>query len=220
MRKTIFSGVLIGAGLLLGACGANSTTATTAPSPTPAVASTSTPIASARTVTGTNTIENKDGSTTVVTHYSDGSKTEARTFKSGRLSTVTRETSAAGARTARVTYRADSKEVEVKDPSWVDKSMDATGNALVEAADKAEDVGDATKKGAREVADKAEDVGDAAKQGARKAEDKAKDAGSAIKKGAKKGANETADKAEDVGDAMKKGAKKAGSKIKDIVKPD
>jgi hypothetical protein len=123
---------------------------------------------------------------------------EVRTFKSGRLSKVTRETSANGTRAVRVTYRDSGKEKELKDPSWFDKSMEATAEALVEAADKAEDVGDATKRGAREAADKAEDVGDAAKKGAR----------------------EAADKAEDVGDAAKKGAKKAGRKIKDAVKPD
>lgn len=175
MWKTIFSGALLAAGLLFGACAADSTTTTTAPSPTPTVTPTSTPIASARTVAETNTVVNKDGSTTVVTSYSDGSKSEVRTFKSGRISTITRETSSTGTRTARVTYRADNKEVELKDPSWVEKSMDATGNALVEVADKAEDVGDATRKGAREAADKAEDVGDAMKSGAKKAGRKIKD---------------------------------------------
>ena len=64
-------------------------------------------------------------------------------FKSGRLSKVTRETSANGTRAVRVTYRADGKEKELKDPSWIDKAMDATADALVEVADKAEDVGDA-----------------------------------------------------------------------------
>jgi hypothetical protein len=123
---------------------------------------------------------------------------EVRTFKSGRLLRVRRETSANGTRVARVTYREDGREKELKDPSWIEKSMDATAEALIEVADKAEDVGDATKKGAREAADKAEDVGDAAKKGAR----------------------EAADKAEDVGDAAKKGAKKAGRKIKKAVKPD
>src|SRR5262249_55442036 len=143
---------------------------------TPTVTPTGTPMASARTITGTTTVENKDGSRTVVINYSDGSKTEIRTFQSGRLSKVTRETSATGTRTARVNYRADNKEVELKDPSWVDKAMGATSNALVEVADKAEDVGDAAKKGAHEAADKAEDVGDAAKKGAKKAGRKIKEA--------------------------------------------
>jgi hypothetical protein len=194
MRKIIFSVALFATGLLLVACTANSDTmrASSTPEATP------TGPTGARAVTGTTTVENKDGSRTVVINYSDGSRSEERTFKSGRLSKVTRETSANGTRTLRVTYRADAKEKELKDPSWIEKAMDASADALVEAADKAEDVGDAAKKGAREAADKAEDVGDAAKKGAR----------------------EAADKAEDVGDAAKKGAKKARRKIKDAVKPD
>jgi hypothetical protein len=194
MWKIIFSATLFATGSLFVACAANSDTMTA--SSTPVVTPTATP--DMRVIAETTTAENRDGSRTVVTKYSDGSRTEERTFKSGRLSKVTRETSANGTRAARVTYRADGKEREIKDPSWIEKAMDATAEALVEAADKAEDVGDATKQGAREVGDKAEDVGDAAKKGAR----------------------EAADKAEDVGDAAKKGAKKAGRKIKDAVKPD
>lgn len=144
------------------------------------------------TVTGTKTSENRDGSTTVVTNYSDGTQTETRTFKTGRLASVTRSTDASGKKVARVTYREDSREVELNEPSWVEKSMDATGDALAVAASK-------TKQGALEVADKAEDVGDA------------------TKKGTKKVINEIGDKAEDVGDATKKGAKKVGQKLKDIV---
>jgi hypothetical protein len=194
MRKIILSAAIFATGLLFVACAANSDTmrASSTPETTP------TGTTGARAVTGTTTVENGDGSKTVVINYSDGSRSEERTFKSGRLSKVTRETSANGTRAVRVTYRADGKEKEVKDPSWIDKAMDATADALVEVADKAEDVGDGAKRGAREAADKAEDVGDAAKKGAR----------------------EAADKAEDVGDAAKKGAKKAGRKIKKAVKPD
>jgi hypothetical protein len=194
MRKIILSVALLVAGLSFVACDANSGTMTASSTPE----TTPTGTTGARAVTGTTTVENGDGSKTVIINYSDGSRSEERTFKSGRLSKVTRETPANGTRAVRVTYRADGKEKELKDPSWIDKAMDATADALVEVADKAEDVGDATKKGAREAADKAEDVGDAAKKGAR----------------------EAADKAEDVGDAAKKGAKKAGRKIKDVVKPD
>jgi predicted glycosyl hydrolase (DUF1957 family) len=194
MRKIILSISLFATGLLFVACGANSDTmrASSTPETTP------TGTIGARAVTGTTTVENGDGSKTVVINYSDGSRSEERAFKSGRLSKVTRETSANGTRAVRVTYRADGKEKELKDPSWIDKAMDATADALVEVADKAEDLGDGAKRGAREAADKAEDVGDAAKKGAR----------------------EAADKAEDVGDAAKKGAKKAGRKIKKAVKPD
>jgi hypothetical protein len=198
MQKVLALSLLCAAAFAAGACNndsgsspAPSTTATPLASITPA----GTPIASARTVTDTRTVENKDGSTTVVTTYSDGSKSEVRTFSTGRVARVTRDTSGTGVRTARVTYRDDSTDVEIKDESWIDKAMDATGDALATAAHK-------TKEGAKAAADKAEDVGDA------------------TKKGAKKAANETADKAEDVGDAVKKGAKKTGRAIKDAVTPD
>ena len=175
MRKIIISGAMLTVGLLFGACSASSDSMTensSAASSSPTVS----PVAGARTITGSTTEENRDGSSTVVTNYSDGSMSETRTFKNGRLIKVTRQTNAAGTRAAYVTYRADGKEKELKDPSWIEKSMEATAEALVEVADKAEDVGDATKKGAREVADKAEDVGDAAKKGAKKAGRKIKDA--------------------------------------------
>ncbi len=175
---------------LLSACTPTGTPPGT-PSPTPTVVVvTPTP---AITVTNTRTIENKDGSTTLVTTYSDGTTSEERTFKSGRLAKVTRRNETGGTRTARVTYRDDSSEVALQDESWVDKAMDATGDALATAARK-------TKQGAIEVGDKAEDVGDA------------------TKKGVKKGVHEVGDKAEDVGSAVKKGAKKVGKKIGDAVR--
>ncbi len=161
---------------LASACHEANEPVSTAPAPVVSPTVTAPP---ARTVSSTNTIENKDGSTTVVTTYSDGTKTEARTFKAGRLSRVTRSTNATGQRTARVTYRDTERDVELRDESWVDKSMDATGAALVEVADKLEDVGDATKKGVKkgvkEVGDKAEDVGDAVKKGAKKVVKKTKE---------------------------------------------
>ncbi|MEP7337692.1 MAG: hypothetical protein ABI977_08085 [Acidobacteriota bacterium] len=219
MQKAFVFSSLFTAALLLGACQSDSSpaTPTTTATPMATVAPTNTPLAIIRSVTDTKTVENKDGSTTVVTMYSDGSKSEVRTFKSGQVAKVTRETPSTGPRTARVVYRDDSAEVEVQDESWVEKSMDATGNALATAARKTKA---GVKAAANETADKAEDVGDATKKGARKTADKAEDVGSAIKKGVKKGASETADKAEDVGSAVKKGAKKAGSKIKDAVTPD
>lgn len=198
MRNSFVITLLFAGAMLLGACNSDSSNvapATTTPTPMETASPAGTPIAGMRTITGTNTIENKDGSTTVVTNYSDGSRTEVRTFKNGRLARVTRETNAAGARTARVTYREDSTEVEVDDPSWVEKAMDATGDALATAAHKTKA---GVKKGINETGDKAEDVGDATKKAAR----------------------EVGDKAEDVGDAVKKGAKKAGKKVKDVVKPD
>jgi hypothetical protein len=170
MMKSLVFSLILAAGLMLAGCtNDNATTTTTATtSPTISTAPTATPVPSAPTVTSTSTIENKDGSTTLVTNYSDGSKTEVRTFKSGRLATVTRQTSATGGKSVRVSYRNDNSEVEIKDPSWAEKAMDATGDALATAADK-------TKKGAVEAADKAEDVGDAVKKGTKKAGSKIKD---------------------------------------------
>lgn len=226
MRKTYVTGLLFITGLLLAACQTTTptnTTTTTSPTPVAVVTGAATPIAVVRSVTGTNTIENKDGSTTVVTNYSDGSKSEVRTFKTGRLTRVTRETPAGGTlpRRVRVVHRDDNAEVDVEDPNWVEKSMDATGDALATAASKTKA---GVKTAASETADKAADVGNAVKKGAKKGAsetaDKAEDVGDAVKKGVKKGASETADKAEDVGGAIKKGAKKTGKFIKDVVTPD
>lgn len=199
MRKTfIFSSLLV-VGTLLGACSSDSATNAPVASATATPASTATPVetpaVAARTVTGTSTVENKDGSTTLVTTYSDGSKTEVRTFKDGTLAKVTRETSVSGTRTARVTYRADSSDVEVEDKNWIEKSMEATGNALSTAARKTKS---GVKTGINETGDKAEDVGDATKKGAKK----------------------VGEKAVEVGSDVKSGAKKLGSKIKDAVTPD
>ncbi len=199
MQKAFVMSSLFAAALLLGGCHSTDTASTTAPTttitPLTSVTPINSPVAIMRTVTDTRTVENKDGSTTVVTMYSDGSKSEVRTFKNGRLARVTRETPVTGTRTARVTYRDDSTDVEIHDENWVEKAMDATGDALVT-------VGRKTKAGAIKAADKAEDIG------------------GAVKKGTKKAASETADKAEDVGDAIKKGAKKTGHAIKDAVTPD
>lgn len=170
MRNIIFSIALLATGSLFVACAANSDTMTASSPPV------GTGTSGARAITGTTTVENKDGSRTVVTNYSDGSRSEERTFKSGPVSKLRRETSTNGSRAVRVTYRADGKERELRDPNWIEKSMDATAEALVEVADKAEDVGDAAKKGAREAADKAEDVGDAVKDGAKKTGRKIKEA--------------------------------------------
>jgi len=190
MKTVSILTVLLIGGLMFAACESNSTVTEVSPSPT-VVAS---PTAMPRVATSTNSIENSDGSTTVVTTYSDGSKTEVRSFRTGKLASVSRTTDPSGARSVRVTYRADNSEVELDDDTWFDKAMDSTGDALATAGNK-------TKAAAVETADKAEDVGDA------------------VKKGAKKAASETADKAEDVGDAVKKGTKKTVKKVKDVIKP-
>ncbi len=195
MRKILTFALGITAGLVSMACEPSSTTT---PTTTPTATIAPSPTVLPKAAISTNSIENKDGSTTVVTIYNDGTKTEVRTFKAGKLARVTRTTDASGAKTVHASYRADDTEVEIKDESWIDKSMDATGDALAVAADKTKS---GLKTAARETADKAEDVS------------------GAVKKGAKKAANETADKAEDVGDAVKKGAKKTAKKVKDVIKP-
>lgn len=192
MKKLFTLTIMILGGMGLTAC--EPATSPTTPTTTPTATIAPSPTALPRAAVNTSTIENKDGSTTVVTTYNDGTKSEVRTFKTGKLARVTRTTDASGARTVHASFRADDTEVEIKDESWIEKSMDATGNALAVAADK-------TKAAAIETADKAEDVGDA------------------TKKGVKKAASETADKAEDVGDAVKKGAKKTAKKVKDVIKP-
>ena len=196
MHTKSLMGLLLMSGLLNACTSSGSPPVLPSPTPTlgtPALVIVASPtVAPVRIVTNTRTIENKDGSSTLVTTYNDGTITEERTFKSGRLTRVTRNTDAGGQRTVKVTYRADAREVELQDQSWAAKAMDATGEALATAASK-------TKQGAIEVADKAEDVGDA------------------TKKGVKKGVREVGDKAEDVGDAVKKGAKKVGKKIGDVV---
>lgn len=194
--------------------------------------------------TNTNAMANmntsSDMNTAAVRTASDGSEirtetiggvtTETRTFKTanGKVEKVV-VTNRGGRRTARVYYR-DNTVRELPD--------NAVESALVESADKLEDVGgkivDVSKDVGSEIGDKAEDVGGAAVSGAKKAgsvtADKAEDVGGAVVSGAKKAGSVTADKAEDVGGAAAsgakkagsatvKGAKKAGSAIKDAVTP-
>ena len=113
MRKILTFTLLLG-GLIFTACDPHSSPA---PTTTPTATIVPSPTVMPRTIVSTNTIQNKDGSTTVVTAYSDGSKTEVRTFRSGRLARVTRITDPSGARTVRANYRADESEVEIKDES-------------------------------------------------------------------------------------------------------
>lgn len=190
MNRVMRGVLLMGPALLFVGCAAG-TTGTTTPTPSPVAVTTVSPSPAmvARSVTETRTVANKDGSTTVVISYSDGSKTEERTFKAGELAKVRRSTSAAGVRTGHVTYRKDSREVEVKDPSWVETSMEATGSALTTAAK-------ATEKGVTVAAEKTAEG--------------AKTAGKATAKGAAVAAEKTVEGVK----ALGAGAKKLGQKIK------
>jgi hypothetical protein len=133
-----------------------------------------------------------DGSEIVTTYYSDGSKREVRTFKKGPLVSVERNTSVEGTATGKAVRRSDNSETEVKDKSWVDKSMEATGDALSTAASKTKEAG--------------EKVGDTTK-------DAAKGTGEAVKAGAEKTGSEAKKGAKEV----EKGAKKAGEAVKKVV---
>lgn len=162
------------------------TSATIAATPTPATSS------AEPTVVNTESKELADGSTVLTKTYSDGSKTEERSFKSGPVTTVRRRTTSSGV-TAHVTHRENGEEVEIKDSSWIDKAMDATGDALATAASK-------TKSGVETAIDKT-------KEGAQKT-------GSVVKEGAQKTGSAVKEGAKDVG----KGLKKVGEKVKDKVK--
>lgn len=142
------------------------------------------------------TLESKqaDGSTVAVSTAPDNTKTEVRTFETGEIARVTRVTRPDGTRTATVEYR-DGRKVELEDESAIEQAMEATGDAIAEAADatweKSKEIGE-------EVGDKSEDVAD-----------KTADV-------SKKVAEETKDTAETVYDKSKKGAKKVGKGIKKV----
>jgi hypothetical protein len=191
MKKMLMSAVCLVAGLLTACSTSEQPVATPTPIPTVASLTTPTPMP-APTIVKTETKNRADGSEIVTTYYSDNSKREVRTFRKGPLVTVERETSTDATVSAKVVRRADNTEIEVKDKSWIDKSMDATGDALATAASKTKDVG--------------EKVGDTTKEGA-------KDVGSAVKEGAEK----TGSEAEKGGKEVEKGAKKVGKTVKKAV---
>jgi hypothetical protein len=160
-------------------------------------------------------VEKEDGSTVVVSHASNGTKTEARTFPSGDVARVTRITAPNGQRRAIVEFR-DTRSAEIKDENDIGNIIEASADTVKSAATKALD---ATKSAGSVVGDKAEDA-------AGKAADVGKDVGKDIGKGAKRGAEEVGDAASDATSAAKKGAKKTakgikkvGEKIKDSVTP-
>jgi hypothetical protein len=177
------------------ACSSSDQTASTATaSPSPTVATVvATPTAPpAPSIVKTENKKHPDGSETLITYYSDGSKREVRTFKAGPLMTVERQTKVDGTMTAHVVHRRDNSETEIKDKSWIDKSMDATGDALAKAVSTTKDVG--------------EKVGDTAVKGATAT-------GEAVKEGAEKTGSGAEKGAKEVG----KGAKKVGKTVKKAV---
>ncbi len=200
MKRVVNLGFLQASLLIVSACGSGNESASPTPSPSAAAVVVASPTPVPITVGDTKTIANKDGSTTVVTTFSDGSKREERIFTRGEISRVRRSTSAAGAKTARVTYRKDNSEAEIKDASWVDKSMDATSDALVVAAKK-------TAEGATTAGVK---TAEGATVAGKKTAEGAKIAGEKTASAAKTVGEKTAEGAKEVG----KGAKKLGEKLK------
>lgn len=189
MKRVVNLGWILASLLAVSGCGTSNDSASPSPSPSATAVAVASPTPVPITVVDTQNIANKDGSTTVVTTFSDGSKREDRIFTGGEITRVRRSTSSAGTRTAHVTYRKDNSEVEIKDPSWVDKSMDATSDALVVAAKK--------------TAEGAKTAGEKTAEGAKVAGEKTASAAKTV-------GEKTAEGAKEVG----KGAKKLGEKLK------
>ncbi|MGE0101232.1 MAG: hypothetical protein AB7H86_13695 [Blastocatellales bacterium] len=173
MKKVLIATVCLAAGIAAG-CSSSDNATTTAPTPTPTaeVAMTEPTPVPTPSIVRTETKSHTDGSEITINHHSDNSKHEHRVFKSGPLHSVTRKTHSDGTVTAHVVHRDDNTEVEVKDKNWVEKSMDATGDALAKAAGKTKDfgekVGETTEKDAKmvggKIKDGAEKVGDEVKK--------------------------------------------------------
>jgi len=148
-------------------------------------------------------VEKEDGSSISVATDSDGSKREERTFKSGEVARVSRVTRPNGTRTATVELR-DGRRAELKDEGEVAKALEASGEWLVDAANR---TWDTTKAVGKEIGDKTGDV-------ASKTADTSKDVGKKVGSGIKRGAGEVADKTKDAAGAVKKGTKKVVDKVK------
>lgn len=143
----------------------------------------------------TTTRPGPDNSTITTTTDANGVTTETRVFNGNpRVSRVV-VTTRNGQKTARV-YSASGEETDLK--SDVDHALDATGEAIADAAGWTKDK---AVEGAKTVADKAEDVG-----------------GKAVE-GAKTVGSKTAEGAKTVGSKAVEGTKKVGSEIKKAVKP-
>ena len=137
-----------------------------------------------------------DNSEVVVTN-ANGARTETRTFKSGRVERVVVTTTPEGRRTARV-YARDTGEARELPENKVASALDATGDALADAAGW--------------TANKAVEGAKAVKEGGETAVDKTAE-------GAKTVGQKTAEGAKTVGEKTAEGAKKTGRAIKKAVTP-
>jgi hypothetical protein len=133
MKKTLMPALCLLAGLLSACSTSDQPVPATTPTPIPLVA-TPTPMP-APTVVKTETKNRADGSEVVTTYYP--------TIASGRFVPL-KGCSGLGRAEDECRWHsqrkggptADNSEIEVNDKSWIDKSMDATGDALATAASK------------------------------------------------------------------------------------
>jgi hypothetical protein len=164
-------------------------------------------------IAGTSAARPAPGNSEITTVTEGGVTTETRRFldPNRRIEKVV-VTTRDGKRTARVYYR---------DNTQKDLPDNAVEGALVETADKLEDVAsktvDVSKDVGSEAADKLEDVGGKTKDVAGEIGDKAEDVGDKTVSGAKKVGEATASGAKKAGSATAKGVKKAGSAVKDVI---
>ena len=145
--------------------------------------------------TATTTTAGPDNSDITTTTDKNGVKTETRTFRNNpRVSKVVVTTSN-GTRTVKV-YSPSGEERELK--KQPEKALDATGDAIADAAgwvkDKSVTAADKTKEGAKTVADKTVDT-------------------------SKKVAHKTKTGTKTVVDETKEGVRKTGKEIKKILNP-
>lgn len=189
MKKLLIASLCIAAGITVG-CSSSDNAATTAPTPTPTaeVAMTEPTPVPTPSIVRTETKTHTDGSEITVNHHDDNSKHEHRVFKSGPLHSVRRKTHSDGTVTAHVVHRDDNTEVEVKHKNWIEKAMDATGDALAKAAGKTKDVAE---KVGEETEKDAKKVGGAVKDVTGKVVDETKKDVKAVEKGTKKAYDKT-----------------------------
>jgi hypothetical protein len=158
------------------------------------------------TATTTTTTAGPDNSDITTTTDKNGVKTETRTFRNNpRVSKVVVTTSN-GTRTVKV-YSPSGEERELK--SQPEKALDATGDAIADAAgwakDKSVTAADKTKEGATTVADKTVDT-------SKKVADKTVDTSKTV-------ANKSKAGAKTVVDETKEGVRKTGKQINKILNP-
>jgi hypothetical protein len=163
------------------------------------------------------TVEATDNSEITTSVDASGTRTETRTFRNNpRISKVV-VTTRNGARTVVATSRNGEERVVTSTENVLEATGDAVAQAAGFVADKAEDVPGEAKSVGSEAADKAEDVGDKAKSIGEKTVDKSKEVGGKTVDVSKKVGDKTVEGARKVGDKTVEGAKKAGSAVKKVI---